>query len=234
MYTLHIGNKNYSSWSLRPWALMSELGIPFREQLHVFGAKFNAKAAGSPSGKVPVLVDDGTVVWDSLAIAEYLAERHPGVWPADAKARAWARSAAAEMHSGFPNLRNSCSMNCAIRVKLRNPPADLQRELDRLVELWHDGLTRFGGPFLAGPQFTAVDAFYCPVAFRVQSYHLELGAEAMAYVKRLLALPSMQRWYQAGIAEPYRDEPHEAEIAAAGTIVQDLRTGKVAASATRS
>ena len=228
MYTLHIGNKNYSSWSLRPWVLMSELGIPFREQLHVFGPSFGAKAAGSPSGKVPALVDDGFVVWDSLAIAEYLAERHAGVWPEDARARAWARCAAAEMHSGFGQLRTSCSMNCGIRAKLRNPPADLQRDLDRLVELWHDGFTRFGGPFLAGARFSAVDAFFCPVAFRVQSYQLELGAEAMSYVKRLLALPAMQRWYEAGLAEPFRDAPHEEEIAAAATIVQDLRREKVA------
>ncbi len=116
MYTLHIGNKNYSSWSLRPWALMVVLGIPFEEKLHVFGAGFTAKAAGSPSGKVPCLVHDGRAVWDSLAIVEYLAERHPGVWPKDEGARAWARSAAAEMHSGYFALRNHCSMTVGVRI----------------------------------------------------------------------------------------------------------------------
>lgn len=224
MYTLHIGNKNYSSWSLRPWVLMAELGIPFREQLHVFGPGFKAKASGgSPSGKVPCLHDGDCVVWDSLAIAEYLAERHPGVWPQDGAARAWARCAAAEMHSSFSALRSTCGMNCGLRVKLHAHPAALQQDVDRLVELWHDGLAKFGGPFLAGKAFTAADAFFCPVAFRVQSYGLALPAEAMAYVRRLLALPSMNRWYEAGIAEPYRDPPHEADIAQAGTVIEDLR-----------
>ena len=229
MYTLHIGNKNYSSWSLRPWVLMSERGIAFREQLHVFGPGFKAKSSGgSPSGKVPCLHDGATIVWDSLAICEYLAERHPGVWPEDAAARAWARSAAAEMHSSFSALRNTCGMNCGIRVKLHSQPAALKEDLERLSELWHEGLARFGGPFLAGKAFTAVDAFFCPVAFRVQSYGLVLPAESMGYVQRLLALPSMKRWYEAGIAEPYRDPPHEVEVAAAGRIVEDLRVVPVA------
>ena len=230
MYTLHIGNKNYSSWSLRPWALMTERGIAFREQLHVFGPGFKAKSSGgSPSGKVPCLHDGANVVWDSLAICEYLAERHPGVWPEDAAARAWARSAAAEMHSSFSALRNTCGMNCGLRVALHSHPPELKQDLERLAELWHDGLARFGGPFLAGKSFTAVDAFFCPVAFRVQSYGLVLPAEAMGYVQRLLALPSMKRWYEAGIAETYRDPPHEAEIAGAGRILQDLRAPQATA-----
>jgi glutathione S-transferase len=224
MYTLHIGNKNYSSWSLRPWALMSGLGIPFQERLHVFGPGFAAKTeAKSPSGKVPVLQDNGRVVWDSLAIAEYLADRHAGVWPTDADARAWARSAAAEMHSGFQALRNVCSMNCGIRVKLHAHPEDLKRDLARLTELWGDGLSRFGGPFLAGGTFGAVDAFFCPVAFRVQTYGLELPRPAAEYVQRLLAAPWMKHWYEAALAEPYRDAPHEAEIAQAGMVTRDLR-----------
>ena len=224
MYTLHIGNKNYSSWSLRPWVLMRELGIPFTETLHVFGPGFKAKSSGgSPSGKVPCLHDDKRVVWDSLAIAEYLADRHPGVWPTDADARAWARCAAAEMHSGFAALRNTCSMNCGIRVQLHARPEALQKDLDRLQELWLEGLQRFGGPFLAGKSFGAVDAFFSPVAFRVQSYGLQLAPPAMQYVQRLLSLPSMRQWYEEGLAEPYRDAPHEEEIAQAGRITQDLR-----------
>ena len=224
MYTLHIGNKNYSSWSLRPWALMTGLGIPFHERVHVFGPGFTAKTeARSPSGKVPCLDDGGRIVWDSLAIAEYLAERHPGVWPADADARAWARSAAAEMHSGFQTLRNTCGMNCGVRVKLHAHSEDLKRDVARIAELWTDGLARFGGPFLAGKDFGAVDAFFCPVAFRVQSYGLELPKPAADYAARLLALPAMKRWYDAALAEPWRDPPHEDEIAQAGRVTQDFR-----------
>jgi glutathione S-transferase len=178
MYTLHIGNKNYSSWSLRPWVLMSERGIPFREELHVFGDGFRGAGGKSPSGKVPCLHDGKRIVWDSYAIAEYLAERHPGVWPADDDARAWARSAAAEMHSGFTALRGECSMNCGLRVRLNAPSDALRADLARIASLWGEGLERFGGPFLAGSTFTAVDAFYCPVAFRVQTYGLELPRAA--------------------------------------------------------
>ena len=230
MYTLHIGNKNYSSWSLRPWVLLAERGIAFQERLHVFGPAFAARTeAKSPAGKVPCLHDGDRVVWDSLAIAEYLAERHPGVWPRDEEARAWARCAAAEMHSGFQALRNECSMNCGIRVRLKAPSAALRRDLDRISELWSEGLRRFGGPFLAGAEFGAVDAFFCPVAFRVQSYGLALAPAADAYAKRLLALPAMRRWYEAALREPYREPEHEAEIGLAGEILEDLRTAPATA-----
>jgi glutathione S-transferase len=232
MYTLHIGNKNYSSWSLRPWVLMSELGIGFQEQNHVFGQDFQRTIDGrSPSRKVPVLHHEGRIVWDSLAIAEYLADRHPGVWPTDVNARAWARCAAAEMHSGFQALRNTCGMNCGIRVKLNAQSDALKKDLARIGELFVEGLGKFGGPFLAGPKFGAVDAFFCPVAFRVQSYGLELPAAAAQYVQRLLALPSMKRWYEAALAEPFRDQDHEVEIAAAGRILEDLRKPLAAAPA---
>jgi glutathione S-transferase len=228
MYTLHIGNKNYSSWSLRPWVLMTGLGIAFQERLHVFGPGFTGKTeGGSPSGKVPCLHDGGRIVWDSLAIAEYLADRHAGVWPTDADARAWARSAAAEMHSGFSALRNFCGMNCGVRAKLHSQSEDLKRDIARIAELWTDGLARFGGPFLAGKDFGAVDAFFCPVAFRVQSYGLELPKPAADYASRLLALPAMKRWYEAALAEPWRDPPHEEELAQAARITRDLRTKTV-------
>ena len=189
MYTLYIANKNYSSWSLRPWSLMRELSIPFEERLVPFSsldnwAEFRAFA---PSGKVPCLLDGDTVVWDSLAIVEYLAERHAGVWPADAQARAWARCAAAEMHSGFTALRERCTMNCGLRVRLREMPPPLARDVNRIGELWRNGLQRFGGPFLAGPAFTAVDAFFAPVAFRVQTYGLALDESAAAYARRAAA-----------------------------------------------
>lgn len=161
MYDLYVANKNYSSWSLRPWVLMRQLEIPFTEHLIPFGntASWDGFRKVSPSGKVPCLVDAGTVVWDSLAIVEYLAERHPAVWPVNSSARAWARSAAAEMHSGFNELRNRCSMSCGLRIRLNEIPAVLERDIARVGALWSDGLRRFGGPFLSGRAFSAVDAF---------------------------------------------------------------------------
>jgi glutathione S-transferase len=225
MDELIIGNKNYSSWSLRPWVLMRELGLPFTERLVPFGS-MDFKAL-SPSGRVPVLKHGDTTVWDSLAIAEYLAERHPGVWPQDAGARAWARSAAAEMHSGFGALRQSCSMTCGQRVRLATVPPALQADLDRLADLWSEGLTRFGGPFLAGRAFTAVDAFFAPVAFRVRTYALPLPPAPAAYAARLLALPSLQAWNAEALKEPFREATHEADVAAAGTVVEDLRVPAV-------
>ena len=222
MPILYIANKNYSSWSLRPWMLLRELGISFEERIMPFhGAAFTGF---SPSGKVPCLVDGDITVWDSLAITEYLAEAHPQVWPADTAARAFARCAAAEMHSGFMALRSQCGMNCGIRVKLRRIDDALQRDLARLNALWNDGLQRFGGPFLAGTKFTAADAFYAPVAFRIQSYGLQLGAAAMAYAQRLLDLPAMREWYAAALVETWRDPEHEVEARRAGTWLQDLRT----------
>ena len=149
MYELFIANKNYSSWSLRPWVLMKVLGIPFKERLIPFvgagRANFEAFKKFSPSGKVPCLKDGETFVWDSLAIAEYLDERHPGVWPKDAAARAWARSASAEMHSGFTALRGTCNMNCGIRVKMKSVPEGVTQDLARLGELWNDGLKNSAG-----------------------------------------------------------------------------------------
>jgi glutathione S-transferase len=225
MYTLHIANKNYSSWSLRPWVLMKTLDIPFEERLMVFreGSNWEPFRAFSPAGLVPCLHDGATVVWDSLAIAEYLAERHPGVWPADAVARSWARCAAAEMHSGFSTLRGTCTMNCGLRIRLRETGAALRANLDRLGELWNEGLQRFGGPFLAGRSFTAADAFYAPVAFRIQTYDLRLPGAAAPYAARLLAMPAMQEWYAAALRETWREQAHEAEALEVGTVLEDLR-----------
>ncbi|HET9864991.1 MAG TPA: glutathione S-transferase family protein [Steroidobacteraceae bacterium] len=225
MYDLYIANKNYSSWSLRPWVLMRELAIPFREILVPFGGAQHPDAfkAFSPTGKVPCLVDGALTIWDSLSITEYLAERHAGVWPAEAAARAWARSAAAEMHSGFQALRNTCGMCCGLRITLHAMDAALQRDLRRLEALWADGLAKFGGPFLAGERFGAADAFFAPVAFRFQTYGLPLDETARRYAERLLALPSMQTWYHAALAETWRDAEHEEEMRAAGTWREDLR-----------
>jgi glutathione S-transferase len=224
MYTLYVANKNYSSWSLRPWVLMREAGIDFDERVRPLNdGPILTFPDVSPSGRFPCLVDGDTVVWDSLAITEYLAEAHPAVWPSDRTSRAFARSAAAEMHSGFPNLRNICGMNIGIRVELSDISAGLATDIARIDALWTEGLGRFGGPFLAGDRFSAVDAFFTPVAFRVQTYDLKLSAPSAAYAQRLLALPAMQDWYAAGLREAWRKQAYEQEALAAGRIVADYR-----------
>ena len=226
MYTLYITNKNYSSWSLRPWVLMRTLGIAFEERLVPLPEDDAAELfrSFSPSGRVPCLHDGDIVVWDSLAIVEYLAERHDGVWPTDARARAYARSASAEMHSSFFALRNHCSMTCGQRIVLRERPAALDADLARLAALWQQGLQNFGGPFLAGPRFSAVDAFFAPVAFRLRGYALSLDARCDEYAARLLALPAMQAWDAAALQEPWREAAHEREVAAVAASIVDLRT----------
>lgn len=232
MYALYVANKNYSSWSLRPWVLLKTLGISFEERFTPFleGSSYEVFRKFSPTGLVPCLIDDGTVVWDSLGIVEYVAEDHPQIWPASRIARAWARSAAAEMHSGFSTLRNICTMNIGVRARLNEMSAPLKKDVQRIDDLWSEGLTRFGGPFLAGDAFTAVDAFFAPVAFRVQTYGLNLGSQAAEYADRLLALPAMQEWYAAGIAETMRETDHEKELRHAAAITADYRAAPQPAS----
>ena len=226
MYILHIANKNYSSWSLRPWVLMKTLRIEFDERQHIFpddGPSFDQFREFSPTGLVPVLEDGAWSAWDSLGITEYLAERHHGIWRGQRHARDWSKSAVAEMHGGFTTLRGMCGMNIGIRARLRTIPELLQRDIDRMDELWNDGLLRFGGPYLAGEEFTAVDAFFCPVAFRIQSYGLELSGNAMQYAQRLLALPAMQDWAAAAVLEPHREPVHESETTLAHELIADHR-----------
>lgn len=226
MRQLYIANKNYSSWSLRPWILMRQLNIAFTEQLVPFLQQdnFSQFRIFSPSGKVPTLVDNGLTVWDSLAIAEFLYELEPRVWPQEQTARAFARCAAAEMHSGFSALRNTCGMSCRHRVKLHQISTALQADIDRLSELFNQGINNFGGPFLTGTEFSAADAFFAPVAFRMQSYDLPFTGTAKAYLERLLTLPSMQEWYRSALAEPWDDKAHDEEIANFGEITADLRS----------
>lgn len=225
MYRLYIANKNYSSWSLRPWVLMRQLGVEFAEQSIAFGDEpaWQHYRTICPSGRVPCLIDGANRIWDSLSIVEYLAERHAGVWPSAPEARGWARSAAAEMHSGFAVLREQCPMSCGVRIRLHEHSAALEQDLARLSALWSEGLQRFGGAFLAGEHFGAVDAFFCPVAFRVQTYGLPLAAALSDYARRLLALPGMRRWYEEALAEPMRDPLHEQQLAHQGELVSDLR-----------
>jgi glutathione S-transferase len=197
---LVVGNKNYSSWSLRPWLAMKVLGIPFREEripLYGEGSKQQI-LKHSPAGKVPVLVDGDLHVWDSLAILEFLAEREPRIWPADAKLRARARSISAEMHSGFQNLRQHMSMNIRRRHPGKGRTPESLAEVRRVVEIWSE----CRGPFLFGP-FCGADAMYGPVVLRFRTYEVELPPACRAYADAMLALPALQEWI--------RDAEHEAE-----------------------
>ncbi|OYU34031.1 glutathione S-transferase family protein [Novosphingobium sp. PASSN1] len=223
-YTLITANRNYSSWSLRPWMLMKGLGIAFADRIEPFTkpANYEEFRAFSPTGQVPVLLDGETTVWDSLGIALYLADRHEGVWPADPAARAFAQCAVTEMHGGFSALRNDCTMNVGVRVKPRPMRAALLRDVARVREIFEQGLARFGGPWLAGDTFTALDAFYAPVAYRIRTYGLYVGA-GQAWVDHMLAHPAMQEWEAAALAEDWREASHEEELAAAGEIVADYR-----------
>ena len=223
-YTLITANRNYSSWSLRPWLLMKALGIPFTERFEPFTRpdNYDDVRTFSPAGQVPVLLDDERRVWDSLGITLYLADRHPEVWPQDKEARAFAQTVAAEMHGGFGALRNDCTMNVGVRVALKPKSRALERNVARLGEIFAEGLDRFGGPWLAGARFTAADAFYAPVAFRVRTYGLDVGA-GQAWVDTVLAHPAMLDWEAQALAETWREESHEAELAAAGTITADYR-----------
>lgn len=219
---LYIANKNYSSWSLRAWILMRVLEIPFEER-QVFYGENNRAVFGkfSPTALVPCLVDGDVTVWESLAIAEYLHEQHPKVWPHDYVARAFARSCASEMHAGFTALRSICNMNCGIRVTLPEISELLQKDLNRLQAIFEEGISRFGGPFLAGGKFTAVDAFFAPIAFRQQTYGFSLGDVGDAYLRHLLSLADMQQWYAAGLMETQRSSVHENSIV--GEITDDFR-----------
>ncbi len=224
-YKLITANRNYSSWSLRPWVLMKALGIPFEDQIVLFEPEnYDNFRKFAPNGQVPCLKDGDRTIWDSLAIVEYLAERHEGVWPSDERARTWARCAAAEMHGGFGALRNICPMNIGVRAKLHHVEPDLQRNIDRIGELFAEGLDRFGGPWLAGDYFCAVDAFYAPVAYRVRSFALQIGAKGQAWVDHIIDHPAMREWEKQALSEPYREIGHEEEIAAVATVTADYRS----------
>ena len=227
MPKLYIGNKNYSSWSMRPWVLLKQADIPFEEVLVRFDS-FEADSEFkrvispvSPTGKVPVLVDGDLVVWDTLAIAEYVAETWADkqLWPADPKARARARSVCAEMHSGFTALRSHCPMN--IEADLADTGALIWRDqpgvradVQRLVDMWSALLQEHGGPLLFG-QFSVADAYFAPVCMRLHTYALPVPAPIKAYVDRVRALPGVQAWIAEALGEkdfldfeePYRLQP---------------------------
>ncbi|WP_287983941.1 glutathione S-transferase family protein [Diaphorobacter sp.] len=225
MLQLYIGNKNYSSWSMRPWVLLRQAGIAFEEvpvRFDSFDANSQFKRqlkAVTPVAKVPVLVDGDITVWDSLAIAEYLAEQYPDkhLWPQDKAARARARSVVAEMHSGFGALRSHCGMNIEARlpevgeIVWRDQPA-VRADVQRLVEMWSELLDQHGGPMLFG-QFSIADAFYAPVCMRLATFALPVPEHITAYVQRVQQLPGVKAWIDGALAEqdfvPF-DEPYRA------------------------
>jgi glutathione S-transferase len=227
-YTLITANRNYSSWSLRPWVLMKALGIEFTDRLEPFTkpVNFDEFRAFSPTGQVPVLIDGAETVWDSLGIVLYLAQRHGGIWPEDSAARTFAQCAVAEMHGGFGALRNDCTMNVGVRVKPRPMRPALLQNVARVRELFETGLSRFGGPWLAGPEFTALDAFFAPVAFRVRTYGLDVGPKdgwGQEWVDRVIAHPAMQQWEAEALAETWREVGHEEDLLSCGAIIADYR-----------
>jgi glutathione S-transferase len=229
MYKLYIGNKNYSSWSLRGWLVTKLSGAPFEEVMVTLTGETRlpnpAHRRFSPSARVPTLHDGDLVVWDSLAIAEYLAERHAGMWPADGIARAWSRCVCAEMHSAFSALRNEMTMCIRERVDVRPWSSELAADIDRIVEIWNEGRRRFGrgGPFLCG-DFSIADAFFAPVAFRFRTYGVAVEGAAADYQTALLAHPFVREWEQKALAETAiidLDEPrviYRDKLAAAGRL----------------
>ena len=225
MLKLYIANKNYSSWSMRPWVLLKQAGIPFEEVLVRFGADpFTATSdfkkavlAVSPGGRVPVLVDDGFAVWDTLAIAEYVAEKFPDkqLWPQDVKTRARARSICAEMHAGFGALRSACPMNIEAdlsqtgAIVWRDQPA-VRSDVQRIVTMWTELLAQHRGPLLFG-EFSVADAYFAPVCMRLKNYGLPVPGPITDYIGRVCALPGVKAWMDEALAEKdfvVADEPY--------------------------
>ena len=213
MLKLYIGNKNYSSWSMRPWVLLKQANIPFEEVKVRFdsfdaGSTFkNTMAAVSPVGKVPVLVHGELAVWDTLAIAEYVAETFPDrqLWPADAKARARARSVCAEMHAGFGQLRSHCPMNIEAQLPqvgalVWRDQAGVRADVQRLVAMWTELLAQHGGPMLFGA-FSVADAYFAPVCMRLRNYALPVPGPITDYIRRVCALPGVKAWIDDALAE---------------------------------
>ncbi|MGC9184864.1 MAG: glutathione S-transferase family protein [Thiomonas sp.] len=216
MFILHIGNKNYSSWSMRPWVAMTAFGIPFEERQHGLDTPEFAEQVGrlSPVARVPILEHGGLRVWDSLAISEYLAEQFPhhALWPRDTAARALARSLCASMHSGFGALREHMPMNIRAALPGRGLNPAVQRDIDQILRLWQGALQSSGGPFLFGA-FCLADAFYAPVCMRFLTYRPELPDWAWRHVQDIAAHPAVGKWNAQARAEPVflpAEEPYRS------------------------
>jgi glutathione S-transferase len=214
--TLVIGNKNYSSWSMRPWVAMTAFGIPFTEVRILLDKPDTANriAEYSGAGRVPVLIAGEIHVWDSLAICEYLAEQFPDLhmWPQDVAARAMARSVSAEMHSGFAGLRTAMSMNIRMSLPGRGRTPEAQGDIGRISEIWEECLSRFGHhEFLFG-DFSIADAFFAPVVCRFKTYGVSLAPALQAYCERMLAHPAIARWVREALAETESAGQHDDEL----------------------
>ena len=220
MYELYCGNKNYSSWSLRAWLMLRRFDIPFTEHMVSVSGKGVSEQhrAYSDNGLVPCLHDGETRVWESIAIAEYLAERHPGMWPADGAARAHARSVSAEMHAGFVALRGAMPMNIKMRLPAAERETDVQADIDRITHIWQQARARFGvprGPYLYG-NFSIADAMYAPVVWRFATFSVDLPDSAAAYRDTMLADPAMQQWQREALAEKVTLAAYDAQLEARG------------------
>ena len=210
---LVIGNKNYSSWSMRPWLALRASNIPFEEvfiPLYTGAADKQRILDVSRAGKVPVLIDGDVTIWDSLSIIEYIAERFPEkrLWPEHPAHRAHARSISAEMHSGFAALRNECGMNLHRPIGAIELSADARANVARVQEIWAECLKRYRGPFLFGA-FGAVDAMFAPVVHRFRTYAIEVAKETQAYMDTMMALPAFAQWTRDGLAETILIEKFE-------------------------
>jgi glutathione S-transferase len=216
MNKLIIGNKNYSSWSLRPWILMKQIGIPFEEvRIPLFEKGYKDEILKhSPSGKVPALCSGSLTVWDSLAICENVAEVYPEkkCWPEEMTARSMARSVSHEMHSGFLEIRNTLLMNCKKQTELNEIPLELQSEIDRICEIWRSCRQLFSneGNFLFG-QFSIADAMYAPIVLRFKSYGIRVGEREGAYMKAMMSLDSLREWVAEAVIEKESIAEYDAE-----------------------
>ena len=213
MLKIVVGNKKYSSWSLRPWLVLKHSGVPFEEAVVALDMPDTAQNIRkfSPSGRVPALIDGDLTVWDSLAIAEYLNEKFPEkrLWPKDPAQRARARSVSAEMHSGFVNLRTDCSMKIVQQYPAKPLRPETQAEVNRIVEIWKDCLKRSGGPFLFGKEPCIADAFYAPVVSRFRTYSIPVAGAAKAYCETIWSWPALQAWVADAQKETLRAKLHE-------------------------
>jgi len=212
MLKIVLGNKKYSSWSLRPWLALKLTGAPFEEQVVALDMPVTAANIRkySPSGRVPALIDGSLTVWDSIAICEYLNEKFPqaGLWPADSAQRARARSVSAEMHSGFQNLRNDCSMKIVQQQPYKPLRPETQADVERILQIWNECLSK-GGPWLFGARPTIADCIYAPVVSRFRTYSIPLSGAARAYVDHVWSWPILQEWVAAARAETLVAKFHE-------------------------